>query len=68
MDKFLSCDVRVRDYLREGGVAVPVKKIELDDARLQLNVQHEYGDAGRTNRRFLRGETEEEMRKSLYTI
>jgi hypothetical protein len=68
LDKFLSCDVRVRDYLREGGAAVPVKKIELDDARLQLTVHHEYGEAGKSSRRFLRGESEEEMRKNLYAI
>jgi hypothetical protein len=68
LDKFLSCDVRVRDYLREGGAAVPIKKIELDDARLQLSVVHEYGDAGKSNRRFLRGESEEEMRQSLRVI
>jgi hypothetical protein len=67
-DKFLSCDVRVRDYLREGGAAVQVKKIELDDARLQLNIHHEYGEAGKSNRRFLRGETEEEMRKYLHAV
>jgi hypothetical protein len=68
LDKFLSCDVRVRDYLREGGAVVPVKKIELDDARLQLNIHHEYGEAGKSSRRFFRGETEEEMRKNLYAI
>jgi hypothetical protein len=68
LDKFLSCDVRVRDYLREGGAAAQVKKIEMDEARLQLNIHHEYGEAGRSNRRFLRGESEDEMRKSLYAI
>lgn len=68
LDKYLSCDVRVRDYLREGGAAVAVKKIEIDDTRLQLAVHHEYGEAGRTARRFLRGETEDEMRKNLYAI
>ena len=68
LDKFHSCDVRVRDYLREGGAAAQVKKIEMDEARLQLNIQHEFGEAGRSNRRFLRGETEEEMRKNLYAI
>jgi hypothetical protein len=68
LDKFLSCDVRVRDYLREGGAAAQVKKIEMDDARLQLNIHHEFGEAGKSNRRFLRGESEEEMRKSLYAI
>jgi hypothetical protein len=68
LDKFLSCDVRVRDYLREGGAAAQVKKIEIDDARLQLAIHHEYGEAGRSNRRFLRGESEEEMRKNLYAI
>jgi hypothetical protein len=68
LDKFLSCDVRVRDYLREGGAAVQVKKIELDDARLQLTIHHEYGEAGKSNRRFLRGESEEEMRKNLHAI
>jgi hypothetical protein len=68
LDKFLSCDVRVRDYLREGGAAVEVKKIEMDDARLQLTIHHEYGEAGKSTRRFLRGETEEEMRKNLHAI
>ena len=64
-DQFLGCDVRVRDYLREGGAVVRVRKIEVDDARLQLNIQHEYGEAGRTNRRYLRGDSEEEMRRNL---
>jgi hypothetical protein len=68
LDKFLSCDVRVRDYLREGGAAAQVKKIEMDEARLQLSIHHEYGEGGRSNRRFLRGESEEEMRKNLYAI
>jgi hypothetical protein len=68
VDKFMSCDVRVRDYLREGGAAVRVKKIEVDDARLQLNIHHEYGQAGKSNRRFLRGESEEEMRRTLHAI
>jgi hypothetical protein len=67
-DRFLACDVRVRDYLREGGAAIRVTKIEVDDARLQLNIQHEYGEAGKSARKFLRGETEEEMRKSLRAI
>jgi hypothetical protein len=64
-DRFMACDVRVRDYLREGGAVARVKKIEVDDARLQLKVQHEYGEAGKTNRRYLRGESEEEMRRNL---
>ena len=64
-DRFLACDVRVRDYLREGGTAVRVSKIEIDDVRLQLNIQHEYGEAGRTNRKYLRGDSEEEMRRDL---
>src|SRR5947208_13373636 len=58
VDRFLACDVRVRDYLREGGAAVRVKKVDIDDARLQLSIQHEYGEAGKTNRRYLRGESE----------
>jgi hypothetical protein len=41
----MACDVRVRDYIREGGAVVRVTKIEVDDARLQLNIQHEYGEA-----------------------
>src|SRR2546430_14632896 len=45
-DRFLACDVRVRDYLREGGAAIRVTKIEVDDARLQLSIHHEYGEAG----------------------
>ena len=64
-DRFMACDVRVRDYLREGGAVVRVTKIEVDDARLQLNIQHEYGEAGRTNRKYLRGDGEEEMRRDL---
>ena len=64
-DRFLACDVRVRDYLREGGAVVRVKKIEIDDVRLQLTIQHEYGEAGRTSRRYLRGDSEEEMRRNL---
>lgn len=64
-DRFLACDVRVRDYLREGGAVVRVNKIEVDDARLQLNIQHEYGEAGKSTRKQLRGDSEEEMRKSL---
>jgi hypothetical protein len=68
LDKFMSCDVRVRDYLREGGAAVAVKKIEMDDARLQLTIHHEYGEAGRSTRRFLRGESEDEMRRNLHAI
>jgi hypothetical protein len=67
-DRFMACDVRVRDYLREGGTAVLVKKIEVDDARLQLNIHHEYGEAGKSTRKYLRGDTEEEMRKSLRGI
>ena len=64
-DRFLACDVRVRDYLREGGAAIRVTKIEVDDARLQLNIHHEYGEAGKSPRKYLRGDTEEEMRKNL---
>ena len=67
-DRFLACDVRVRDYLREGGAVIRVTKIEVDDARLQLNIQHEHGEAGKSARKYLRGETEEEMRKSLRAI
>ena len=44
---------------------IRVTKIEVDDARLQLNIHHEYGEAGRSARKYLRGETEEEMRKGL---
>ena len=67
-DRFLACDVRVRDYLREGGAVIRVTKIDVDDARLQLNIHHEHGEAGKSARKFLRGETEEEMRKSLRAI
>jgi hypothetical protein len=67
-DRFLACDVRVRDYLREGGAAIRVTKIEVDDARLQLNIHHEYGEAGKSSRKYLRGDTEEEMRKNLRGI
>jgi hypothetical protein len=67
-DRFLACDVRVRDYLREGGAAVRVTKIEIDDVRLQLNIQHEYGEAGKSNRRYLRGDSEEEMRRNLRDV
>jgi hypothetical protein len=67
-DRFLGCDVRVRDYLREGGVAIRVTKIEVDDARLQLNILHEYGEAGKSSRKYLRGDSEEEMRKNLRGI
>jgi hypothetical protein len=67
-DRFLACDVRVRDYLREGGAVIRATKIEVDDARLQLNIHHEYGEAGKSARKYLRGETEEEMRKSLRAI
>jgi hypothetical protein len=67
-DRFLACDVRVRDYLREGGAVIRVTKIDVDDARLQLNIHHEYGEAGKSARKYLRGETEEEMRKSLRAI
>ena len=62
-DRFLACDVRVRDYLREGGAAIRVTKIEVDDARLQLNIHHEYGEAGKSSRKHLRGDTEEECAK-----
>jgi hypothetical protein len=58
----------VRDYLREGGAAIRVTKIEVDDARLQLNIHHEYGEAGKSPRKYLRGDTEEEMRKNLRGI
>src|SRR5438477_625655 len=68
VDRFMACDVRVRDYLREGGAAVRVKKVDIDDARLQLSIQHEYGEAGKTNRRYLRGESEDDMRKNLNGI
>src|SRR5258708_1453512 len=67
-DRFLACDVRVRDYLREGGAVTRVTKIEVDDARLQLNIHHEYGEAGKSSRKYLRGDTEEEMRKNLRGI
>lgn len=43
-------------------------KIDVDDARLQLNIHHEYGEAGKSARKYLRGETEDEMRKSLRAI
>lgn len=67
-DRFFACDVRVRDYLREGGAVAQVTKIEVDDARLQLNIHHEYGEAGKSSRKYLRGDTEEEMRKNLRGI
>ncbi|ANV99653.1 hypothetical protein [Bradyrhizobium icense] len=67
-DRFFACDVRVRDYLREGGAAIQVTKIEVDDARLQLNIHHEYGEAGKSSRKYLRGDSEEEMRKNLRAI
>jgi len=67
-DRFFACDVRVRDYLREGGAVARVTKIEVDDARLQLNIHHEYGEAGKSARKYLRGDTEEEMRKNLRGI
>jgi hypothetical protein len=67
-DPYMACDVRVRDYVREGGAVVRVKKIEVDDVRLQLTIHHQYGDAGKSNRRFLRGETEDEMRRNLQSI
>jgi len=67
-DRFLACDVRVRDYLREGGAVTRVTKVEVDDARLQLNIHHEYGEAGKSSRKYLRGDTEEEMRKNLRGI
>src|SRR4029450_10707382 len=66
--RFLACAVRVRDYRREGGAAIRVTKIEVDDARLQLNIHHEYGEAGKSSRKYLRGDTEEEMRKNLRGI
>src|SRR3981189_1167872 len=62
-DRFLACDVRVRDYLREGGAAIRVTKIEVDDARLQLNIHHEYGEAGKSVPKILRGGTEERNAK-----
>ena len=68
IDRFMACDVRVRDYIREGGAVARVKKVDIDDMRLQLSIQHEYGEAGKTNRRYLRGDTEEEMRKNLNGI
>ena len=68
LDRFMACDVRIREYLRDGGTAIRVKKIEVDDARLQLNIHHEYGEAGKSNRRFLRGDSEEEMRRTLHGI
>jgi hypothetical protein len=68
VDRFLACDVRVRDYLREGGAVIPVTKIEVDDARLQLTIHHAHGEAGKSTRKYLRGETEEEMRKNLRGI
>jgi hypothetical protein len=67
-DRFLACDVRVRDYLREGGAVIPVTKIDVDDARLQLNIHHAHGEAGKSARKYLRGENEEEMRKNLRGI
>jgi hypothetical protein len=67
-DRFLACDIRVRDYLREGGAVVLVNKIEIDDARLQLNIHHEYGEAGRAVRRYLQGDTEDEMRRHLRAL
>ncbi|MDA9507281.1 hypothetical protein XI09_22150 [Bradyrhizobium sp. CCBAU 11386] len=67
-DRFLACDVRVRDYLREGGAVTRVTKIDVDDARLQLNIHHEYGEAGKSSRKYLRGDTEDEMRKNLRGI
>src|ERR671922_1784085 len=67
-DPYMACDVRVRDYVREGGAVAKVRKIEVDDVRLQLTIHHQYGDAGKSSRRFLRGETEDEMRRSLQSI
>ena len=67
-DRFLSCDVRARDYIREKGAVLKVTKIEVDDVKLRLNVHHEYGEAGRSDRRMLRGESEEDMRKNLHAI
>jgi hypothetical protein len=68
VDRFLACDVRVRDYLREGGAVIPVTKIDVDDARLQLNIHHAHGEVGKSARKQLRGETEDEMRKNLRGI
>jgi hypothetical protein len=68
IDRFLACDVRVRDYLREGGAAARVTKISIDDVRLQMSIQHEFGEAGKTTRRYLRGDSEEEMRNTLRGI
>src|SRR5688572_20304113 len=56
-DPFLSCDVRVRDSLRNGGTIVNVTKIVGDTVLLQLRVSHEYGEAGK-NAVPLQGETE----------
>ena len=67
-DRFMSCDVRARDYTREKGVILTVKKIDVDDVKLRLNVHHEYGEAGNSDRRILRGDSEEDMRKNLYAI
>ena len=47
---------------------IRVTKIEVDDARLQLNIHHEYGEAGRSPRKYLRGDNEDEMRRSLRGI
>src|SRR2546430_12719616 len=63
-DRFLACDVRVRDYLREGGAAIRVTKIEVDDARLQLNIHHEYGEAGKASRKNHRADTLDDKRKN----
>src|SRR5438034_11624621 len=49
-DRFLACDVRVRDYLREGGAAIRVTKIEVADARRKWTIHNEYGEAGRASR------------------
>ena len=67
-DQFMACDVRVRDNLREGGATARVTKILIDDVRLQLNIQHEFGEAGKAPRQYLRGDSEEEMRSNLRRI
>jgi hypothetical protein len=51
--------------LREGGATARVTKISVDDVRLQLNIQHEFGEAGKAPRQYLRGDSEEEMRSNL---
>ena len=37
-------------------------KIEVDDARLQLNIHHEYGEAGKSSRKYLRGDTKKKCK------